>query len=73
MGHLNRVLEGCDGFEEGSLLFPSFRRCVASAHARACSWPYCREVFTIIIIRDAVATGNRPRPRNFHLLSFKST
>lgn len=43
-GHRSRMLEGCDGFE-GSLLFPSFRRCVASA--RSCSWPYCREVFTI--------------------------
>jgi len=55
MRHLNRMLEGCDGFEEGLLLFPSFRRCVASARAHACSWPYCREVFTII-------SGNHPRP-----------
>jgi hypothetical protein len=60
----SRMLGGCDGFE-GLLLFPSFRRCVASG--RACPWPYCREVFTI------KSRGNRPRPRNFYRLSFKST
>jgi hypothetical protein len=39
-----RILEGRDGFE-CLTLFPSCRRCVLSA--RACSWPYCRDAFTI--------------------------
>lgn len=60
MRHQSRMLGSCDEFE-GSVLFPSLRRCVASA--RACPWPYCREVFTINSGR--VANGNRPVRGNF--------